>query len=202
MPLQPGFMLNKRYRIIQLLGQGGFGAVYSALDTTFDISCAVKENLDNAPESVLQFEREASMLRSLRHPNLVQVLDYFSIPGVEGCNGYNQTAPIGSFPSGISPYGLFDADSNVWQWVLNWYDADYYGQSPRDNPSGPEVGQFRILRGGSWFNPASFRFSHPKQFNPDVTWIIHPNDLRTVNRGRYLPSSADFDKDFRCARSQ
>ena len=81
MPLQPGFMLNKRYRIIQLLGQGGFGAVYRALDTTFDISCAVKENLDNAPESIRQFEREARMLRSLRHPNLVQVLDYFSIPG-------------------------------------------------------------------------------------------------------------------------
>ena len=39
---------------------------------------------------------------------------------------------------------------NVWEWVGDWYDEGYYGQSPERNPSGPESGQYRVLRGGSF----------------------------------------------------
>ena len=39
---------------------------------------------------------------------------------------------------------------NVWEWVWDWYDSGYYGKSPRDNPTGPNSGTDRVLRGGGW----------------------------------------------------
>ncbi len=80
MALQTGTILHNRYRIVKLLGQGGFGAVYRAWDTTLNVPCALKENLDASPAAQNQFMREASILASLRHPNLPRVTDYFSTP--------------------------------------------------------------------------------------------------------------------------
>jgi serine/threonine protein kinase len=81
MPLSPGQILNNRYRIINLLGQGGFGAVYRAWDINLEIARAVKENLDTSPASQRQFKREAQILDRLTHPNLPKVIDHFYIPG-------------------------------------------------------------------------------------------------------------------------
>ncbi len=81
MPLETGKILNNRYRIVKLLGQGGFGAVYRAWDMTLNRPCAVKENLDASPEAHNQFNREAIILANLNHPNLARVTDYFFIPG-------------------------------------------------------------------------------------------------------------------------
>jgi serine/threonine-protein kinase len=81
MPLNAGQIINNRYRIVKLLGQGGFGAVYKAWDLNMDSPCAVKENLDTSQEAVRQFRREASILHKLRHANLPRVSDHFSIPG-------------------------------------------------------------------------------------------------------------------------
>jgi serine/threonine protein kinase len=80
MPLSPGQILNNRYRIVKLLGQGGFGAVYRAWDTNLNGPVAVKENFDPSPASQNQFAREASMLFLLRHNNLPRVIDHFNIP--------------------------------------------------------------------------------------------------------------------------
>jgi serine/threonine protein kinase len=80
MPLATGHILNNRYRIVKLLGQGGFGAVYRAWDVNFDLQCALKENTENTPEGQRQFQREAQMLHMVRHPNLPLVKDYFAIP--------------------------------------------------------------------------------------------------------------------------
>jgi hypothetical protein len=55
MPLSPGQILNNRYRIVKILGQGGFGAVYRAWDTTFDLPIALKENTETSPEAQRQF---------------------------------------------------------------------------------------------------------------------------------------------------
>jgi hypothetical protein len=79
MPLQPGQVLNNRYRVVKLLGQGGFGAVYRAWDINLNRPCAVKENLDISPEARRQFAREATVLANLSHPNLPRVTDHFSI---------------------------------------------------------------------------------------------------------------------------
>lgn len=60
------------------------------------------------------------------------------------------TVKVGSYPNGVSPYGIYDLAGNVWEWVADWYDSNYYQKSPTNNPLGPVSGQARVLRGGSW----------------------------------------------------
>ncbi len=81
MPLQPGQILNHRYRIDRLLGQGGFGAVYLAWDLNLQAPVALKESLSASPLAEKQFRSEANLLFRLRHPNLPIVHDCFSTPG-------------------------------------------------------------------------------------------------------------------------
>lgn len=80
MAFEAGYILNSRYRIVKLLGQGGFGAVYKAWDLNLSHSCAVKENLDTSLDAQRQFTREATVLANLSHPNLPRVTDHFIIP--------------------------------------------------------------------------------------------------------------------------
>ncbi|HMD89716.1 MAG TPA: protein kinase [Anaerolineaceae bacterium] len=81
MALAPGSFLNNRYRIVSVLGQGGMGSVYHAIDENLGTPVAVKENLFLTEEYSRQFQREGSILASLRHPCLPRVGDYFVIPG-------------------------------------------------------------------------------------------------------------------------
>ena len=85
MSLSTGQMIENRYRIVKLLGQGGMGAVYRAWDTRLNRPIALKEmipqaGLDSAMLAQLrqQFEQEAQVLATLVHPSLVRVTDYFS----------------------------------------------------------------------------------------------------------------------------
>ncbi|MEW5868370.1 MAG: protein kinase [Chloroflexota bacterium] len=80
MPLSTGEILESRYRIVSLLGQGGMGAVYKAWDMRLEKPVAIKENLDASKESQKQFSREAKILAQLDHPNLPNVADFFSVP--------------------------------------------------------------------------------------------------------------------------
>jgi len=79
MPLEIGDLLNQRYRIFDVLGQGGMGAVYRALDENLDVFVAVKENAFFSEEYSRQFKREAKVVAALKHPNLPRVFDYFVI---------------------------------------------------------------------------------------------------------------------------
>lgn len=56
------------------------------------------------------------------------------------------TTKVGSYLEGVSPYGVYDMAGNVWEWVTDWYDGNYYGASPSSNPQGPTFGQYRVLR--------------------------------------------------------
>lgn len=71
-------------------------------------------------------------------------------------DGYRYTSPVGSFPSGSSPFGALDMSGNVWEWCEDWYSSDYYKYSPYKNPVGPNRGEFRVLRGGSWVFVSDF----------------------------------------------
>ena len=86
-------------------------------------------------------------------------------------DGYkNRLAPVGSFPKGKSYYGVMDMAGNVWEWTADWYSDVYYWSSsqaaakrPKKNPTGPTVGSWRVIRGGSWLDKISrcsttFRF--------------------------------------------
>jgi iron(II)-dependent oxidoreductase len=69
---------------------------------------------------------------------------------VGAVDGYVYSAPVGSYPLWVSPYGVHDMAGNVWEWVADWYDKDYYKYSPKINPKGPESGENHVARGGSW----------------------------------------------------
>ncbi len=66
-------------------------------------------------------------------------------------------------------FGLYDVLGNVWEWVSDWYDEHYYQTSPEQDPGGPEYGQFRIMRGGSWSSyPRILRFAYRSRVYPNV----------------------------------
>ncbi|HEX8993163.1 MAG TPA: protein kinase [Anaerolineales bacterium] len=79
MTLERGTLLHKRYRIVEILGQGGMGSVYRAVDENLGVDVAVKENLFTTDEYARQFRLEAVILASLRHPNLPRVSDHFAV---------------------------------------------------------------------------------------------------------------------------
>jgi formylglycine-generating enzyme required for sulfatase activity len=58
------------------------------------------------------------------------------------------TCPTGTHAP--NDYGLYDMSGNVWEWVSDWYGAEYYGEGDARNPLGPNSGSMRIVRGGSW----------------------------------------------------
>jgi serine/threonine protein kinase/Tol biopolymer transport system component len=78
MTLERGTQLHKRYRIVEILGQGGMGSVYRAVDENLGVDVAVKENLFTSDEYSRQFRLEAVILAGLRHPNLPRVSDHFA----------------------------------------------------------------------------------------------------------------------------
>lgn len=75
----------------------------------------------------------------------------------------DRIAPVGSYPKGKSYYGVMDMAGNVWEWTADWYSDVYYLHSSKQDPIGPDVGSWRVLRGGSWIDSltrcsTTFRF--------------------------------------------
>jgi serine/threonine-protein kinase len=97
-------------------------------------------------------------------------------------DGYPYTSPVGIFTDAQSPYGAFDMAGNVWEWVIDWYDEGFYGTqlASSENPRGPDSGDGRVVRGGSW--------------------VSNIFNARTTLRLNYQPDQHAFHIGFRCVR--
>ncbi len=93
-------------------------------------------------------------------------------------DGFETTAPVGSFPEGKSRFGLMDVVGNVWEWVADWYAP--YENGALVDPKGPETGTRRVMRGGAW-NGA------------EPSWV------RPTFRFMNDPSASSYGVGFRCA---
>jgi len=91
-------------------------------------------------------------------------------------DGYPETAPVGSFPEGVSWCGALDMAGNVREWVNDWFS--YYSAESLENPVGPDEGETFIPKGGSWLDT--------------------PDDLRSSNRGENTPDYTRHKVGFRC----
>ena len=93
---------------------------------------------------------------------------------------WETTSAVGSYAAKYPhPWGLTDVIGNVWEWCADWHDEEYYEKSPKDDPTGPECGLHRVLRGGSWDNNA--------------------RDCRASNRSWISPEDSDLNLGFRLA---
>ena len=78
------------------------------------------------------------------------------------------TRPTGTYPP--NAFGLCDMIGNVWEWVSDWYDPEYYSSDDHRNPAGPRDGSQRVVRGGSWVTEdvAMLRCSYRHKVPPDT----------------------------------
>ena len=96
-------------------------------------------------------------------------------------NNVGSTTRVGSYPLGISPFGLHDISGKVQEWTGDFYAANYYTDSPTSNPQGPTEGVLRVVRGASW------KLGIPQEV------------LTTTVRFAFIPSTRDPSLGFRCA---
>ncbi len=101
--------------------------------------------------------------------------------GKDKWNDHVALVPVGLLEDGKSPYGIYDLAGNVSEWVSDWYDKNYYKNSPDRNPKGPERGEYKVARGGSWG--------------------IDPELLRSARRLVNQPSNRGGSYGFRCAKT-
>jgi formylglycine-generating enzyme required for sulfatase activity len=78
-------------------------------------------------------------------------------------------------------YGIYDMIGNVWEWCSDWYDADYYHVKTGNNPQGPVMGTYKVLRGGAWY--------------------CDEKEVRVANRFFALPGNKSYNIGFRCVKS-
>ena len=105
-----------------------------------------------------------------------------SIDAITGEYCMGDTAEVGSYPTGASPYGVLDLAGNVFEWTQDWWLELYYLESPYENPTGPETGIYKVMRSGGWY----------------CAW----SGLRTAARQSFHELTSFYHIGFRCAASE
>jgi formylglycine-generating enzyme required for sulfatase activity len=96
-------------------------------------------------------------------------------------DGWESTAPVGSFPAGASPFGALDLAGNVWEWTEDWYGR--YQPGAGTDPRGAGTGTGRVVRGGGWGDTDAA-------------------NVRVADRSWHDPSDRHINVGFRCARGE
>ncbi len=97
-------------------------------------------------------------------------------------DGYAATAPAKSFRA--NDYGLYNSSGNVWEWASDWFDPNWHRTADMTNPQGPETGQAKVIRGGSFLCHESYC-----------------NRYRVAARSGATPDTSTCHTGFRCAMS-
>mgnify|MGYP000877767594 FL=1 len=105
--------------------------------------------------------------------------DNANFNGKNGKDTWENTSPVKSFSP--NKYGVYDMIGNVWEWVNDYYQKEYYFTISDPNPKGPSKGTLKVVRGGSW--DSSYEY------------------LRSALRGKINPNSRHSNLGFRCAYS-
>jgi formylglycine-generating enzyme required for sulfatase activity len=92
-----------------------------------------------------------------------------------------EALPVSRYPLGASPYRVLNMAGNVREWVADWFDNRYYLSTPYENPTGPETGTERSMRGGAY--------------------DADKDEITTFRRYKHEPESAGLSRGFRCAES-
>lgn len=96
---------------------------------------------------------------------------------------YENLMPVDALPDGASPFGIFGMAGSLWEWTADWYKETWYAESNISNPTGPETGFARVIRGGAWpFNNRADR-------------------IRATNRSSLSPDFISSAVGFRCVRN-
>lgn len=167
-----------------LSSQKGYSACYDTTNWTFDPS----KNGYHLPSEAQWEKASRGNLDKKTYPwgddppgNRCNYKDYSGglidiMPNFDGTG--RGTLPVGQFSA--NGLGLFDMAGNVWEWCNDWYQVDYYEQSPAENPYGPQTGSEKVMRGGAW--------------NKSETY------LECAFRDKKTPGTKRYDIGFRIAR--
>lgn len=91
-------------------------------------------------------------------------------------NSGGKPQPVGQKPP--NPWGLYDMHGNVWQWCNDFYQVDYYQQSPKEDPTGPKAGDTKVVRGGAWkFSAETCRSAYRYNENPGYADVCFGYDI-------------------------
>jgi formylglycine-generating enzyme required for sulfatase activity len=98
----------------------------------------------------------------------------------DGDDGWEATAPVGSYPAGASRFGALDMAGNVWEWTNDWYGP--YANAAQTNPQGATAGTSRVSRGAGWSSGGA-------------------DSARAADRDWFDPKVRESSLGFRCARA-